>query len=148
MTAASHEAIALRIERVIRASRQRVWDAWTRPDELAKWSAPAGLTIPDGAMDLRVGGEWRVVMLEPNGARHVAFGVYREIDPPSRLVYTHQWESGDGSTPETILTLELRAEGERTRLVLTQTGFDSAASRDGHRDGWISAIDNLEKLFA
>jgi uncharacterized protein YndB with AHSA1/START domain len=139
----------LRLERVIRADRERTFAAWTRPELLRQWSAPEGMTVEnDGELDLRVGGRWHVAMVDPNGTRHEAFGTYREITPPKRLVYTHQWKQGSGSSPETILTVEFLEVPGGTRVVLTQEGFDSPQSRDGHAQGWSSALDQLERLFA
>lgn len=138
----------LTLERRIPAARDRVFAAWTQPELLRRWSAPEGLTIEDGATDLRVGGGWRVVMAEPDGTRHEAFGTYREIAAPERLAYTHAWKSDAGASPETVLTIELEPEADGTRLVLTQAGFPSPESRDGHRDGWSSALDHLQALFA
>jgi uncharacterized protein YndB with AHSA1/START domain len=141
--------LQLRLERVIRADRERTFAAWTRPEILRQWSAPAGMTIEDGGeLDLRVGGRWRVVMVEPNGTRHEAFGTYREITPPARLVYTHAWRDGSGSSPETILTVAFEEVAGGTRVVLTQEGFGSRESRDGHVEGWSSTLDQLEKRFA
>jgi uncharacterized protein YndB with AHSA1/START domain len=137
----------LRLERTIPEARERVFAAWTQPELLRQWSAPEGLTVEDGATDLTPGGGWRVLMQEPDGTRHEAFGTYRDIAPPERLVYSHAWRQAEGSTPETVLTVELHPEGSGTRLVLTQTGFETAESREGHREGWSSALDHLERLF-
>jgi uncharacterized protein YndB with AHSA1/START domain len=141
--------LQLRLERVIRADRERAFAAWTQPALLRQWSAPAGMTLDDGGeLDLRVGGRWRVVMVDPNGTRHEAFGTYREIRPPERLVYTHAWREGNGSSPETTLTVEFLEVPGGTRVVLTQEGFTSPQSRDGHVGGWSSSLDQLEQLFA
>ena len=71
------------------------------------------------------------------------------MTPPARLVYTHAWRRDDGtSTPETTVTVEFVAEGEHTRVVLTQEGFEVAASRDGHEEGWASTLDRLVALHA
>jgi uncharacterized protein YndB with AHSA1/START domain len=149
MSTTQSPPLRLRLERVIRADRERTFAAWTRPEILRQWSAPEGMTIEDGGeLDLRVGGRWRVVMVEPSGTRHEAFGTYREITPPERLVYTHAWRQGSGSSPETVLTVEFEEVAGGTRVVLTQTGFTSPQSRDGHIDGWSSSLDQLEQRFA
>ena len=151
MTASHPDGLRLRLERTITANRERVFAAWTRPELLKLWSAPEGLTVgDDGELDLRVGGRWAVTMLAPDGARHRAFGTYREVTPPARLVYTHAWRRDDGtSTAETTVTVEFVAEGaNRTRVVLTQEGFDAAPSRDGHEEGWASTLDRLVALHA
>ena len=146
-TKSSPSPLQLRLERTIRTDRERAFAAWTKPEILRQWSAPAGMTIPEGQLDLRVGGRWSVVMLEPNGKRHEAFGRYLEVTPPKRLVYTHAWKEDNGSSPETTLTVEFFEVPGGTRVVLTQEGFESAQARDGHDQGWSSALDNLEKIF-
>jgi uncharacterized protein YndB with AHSA1/START domain len=149
MTTTRTAPLQLRLERVIRADRERTFAAWTRPELLRQWSAPEGMTIEDGGeLDLRVGGRWRAVMVEPGGTRHEAFGTYREITPPARLVFTHAWRQGDGSSPETTLMVEFLEVPGGTRVVLTQEGFASPQSRDGHREGWSSALNQLERMFA
>jgi uncharacterized protein YndB with AHSA1/START domain len=142
------ETLTLKLERLIAAPPERVFAAWTQPELLNQWSSPPGISIEGGDLDLRVGGVWRVVMRAEDGSTREAFGTYREIVPPTRLVYTHAWHVGGGTTPVTALTVEFRREGTSTRLLLTQTGFESPESRDGHRIGWSSSIDNLDKLFA
>jgi uncharacterized protein YndB with AHSA1/START domain len=142
------ETLTLKLDRLIAAPPDRVFAAWTQPELLNQWSSPPGISIEGGELALRVGGRWRVMMRGGDGSTREAFGTYREIVPSKRLVYTHAWHVGGGTTPETLLTVEFRPEGNATRLILTQTGFESAESRDGHRIGWSSSIDNLEKLFA
>lgn len=145
------EPLTLRIERTIRAPRERVYNAWVDPEEMKKWSAPETLTIPEGSQDLRVGGKFHAVMVEPNGTKHVVMGQYREVTPPSRLVYTHAWLKDNGAsnetTPETIVTVEFFDENDATRVVLTQIGFTNAGARDGHVGGWTSAFNNFVKLL-
>jgi uncharacterized protein YndB with AHSA1/START domain len=148
MTTQQSEALQLRLERVIRGTPARAFEAWTTPEQLRVWSAPKGLTISEGELDLRVGGSWRVVMLEPDGTRHEAFGTYREVTPAERLVYTHAWLRDGRATPETLVTVEFLGSPEGTRVVLTQEGFGSPESRNGHVIGWSSALDGLEAMFA
>jgi uncharacterized protein YndB with AHSA1/START domain len=145
MSSARGTSLELRLERRIRAPRQRVWDAWTKPELVRRWSAPEGMSVPAGTMDVRVGGSWEVTMVrDDNGERHVAFGRYLEIVPPQRIMYTHAWRSADGgSSPETTLTVELIEDGDATRVILTQEGFGDAGSRDGHAEGWGSALNKL-----
>lgn len=149
MTVTKSPPLQLRLERVIHADRERVFAAWTTPEQLRVWSAPEGMTIADGGeLDLRVGGRWSVVMVEPNGRQHAAFGTYREITSPSRLVYTHAWRQEGGTTPETTVTVEFHEVAGGTRVVLTQVGFGSEGSRDGHIVGWSSTLDSLERFMA
>lgn len=148
MTESTHEALALRLERVIPAPPNRVFAAWSDPDLLRQWATPPWLASGEGMLELRVGGAWSIVMIEPSGRRMRAFGVYREVTPPSRLVYTHQWDGPEGTSPETTVVVEFIAEGDGTRVMLTQTGFENAPSRDGHQQGWSEALDQLPLLLS
>lgn len=143
------QAPVLVLDRIGRAHRQRVWATWTDPDLLHLWSCPEGMHIPHADVDFQVGGAWEVVMVadHDDDERHAAFGTYLEITPPERIVQEHQWRRADGgSSPWTVVTVEFQEEGEHTRITLTQTGFDTAASRDGHREGWSSTLDRLARL--
>lgn len=129
------------IERRIRAPQHRVWHAWTDPEALRTWSCPAGMHIPHGRGDLRVNGDWEVTMVrDDTGETHTAFGRYLAIDPPRRLVQSHQWRMADGSSsPETTVTVDIMDEGATTLVRITQGPFTNVHSRDGHGEGWGSA---------
>lgn len=152
MSADATKTFELTLERTIRAKPERVWEAWTTPEQMTRWFAPEGLSVPEVEVDLRVGGRWKVTMREPGGADHVAVGVYRELDPPNRLVTTWRWVPEGEEDPvgpeETIITVELRAEGEGTRVVMIHEGFRTPESRDRHTEGWSSSLSNLESLYA
>jgi uncharacterized protein YndB with AHSA1/START domain len=140
-------ATSLRLTRLIQADREAVFRAWTDPDEMKKWYCPEGGTVDAAESELRVGGRYRVAMRMPSGL-HVATGVYRRIDPPSRLVFTWRWEEGEGPKEgETLVTLEFYERGEATELVLIHEGFGSTDARDGHEQGWTSALGKLEARF-
>ena len=144
-------ALTLRMERVIRAPRERVFDAWTQFGDMRKWLAPTPLTVPEGSIDLRVGGTFTATMVRPDGTMHIMRGKYLEIDRPVRLVYTHAWVRDNGRsellTPDTIVTLEFHEEGDATRVVLTQTGFADKANCDSHEGGWSGSFRNLTQLL-
>jgi uncharacterized protein YndB with AHSA1/START domain len=77
--------ISLKLSRVIKADPETVFQAWTEPEQLKRWSAPEGMTVPLAEMDLTVGGRYHIRMRNDEGKEFNAFGVYREIDPPKRL---------------------------------------------------------------
>ena len=132
------------ITRIFNAPPALVFAAWTEPEHLAHWSGPEGFTTPHHEMDLRPGGRYRACLRSPEGEDHWVAGVYREIQPPVRLVMTHAWENSDPPGPETLVTVTFAEEGRgRTRMHFRQTGFTSKASRDGHAGGWSSSFDKL-----
>ncbi|HEV8679502.1 MAG TPA: SRPBCC domain-containing protein [Stellaceae bacterium] len=131
------------IRRVLDAPRHLVFAAWVDPVQAARWWGPRGFTTVSNRMDVRVGGEWRRRMRSPEGTEHVSRGIYREIAPPERLVFTFAWEQGGapGHGPETAVTLTLADLGDgRTELTLRQEGFATASARDGHYRGWTSCL--------
>jgi uncharacterized protein YndB with AHSA1/START domain len=83
-----NDDLILRQSRSFAAPRERVFRAFTAPSQLAKWWGPKGFTVPACTLEVRVGGAWRTVMRSPEGKDHIVSGVYREITPPARLVFT------------------------------------------------------------
>lgn len=137
------------LTRVFDAPVSLVWRAFTENEHLAKWSAPRGYTIPRSEGDLRVGGRWRCCMRDPDGGEHWLGGVYREIVPHKLLSMTHAWDDESGRPGrQTIVTVRFEDLGNRTRVTLEQTGFDSDESRDGHRGGWSECLDLLAEHLA
>lgn len=136
----------LRMTRLIRAERQAVWDAWTMPEHMKKWACPAPDGVDHVIVDFRVGGSF-VLAMEVDGKRHTAVGTYREIEAPRRLVYTWDWEEEENRMGETVVTVEFRARGEETEVVLVHEGFPAAEARDGHEQGWALCLDHFERLF-
>ena len=140
-------ALSLRLTRLIRADREAVFRAWTDPAEMREWFSPEGGTVEAAESDLRIGGRYRIAMRMPHGLS-VATGVYREIDPPSRLVFSWSWEAGEGPKEgETVVTVELSERADGTLVELTHDGFVTADARDGHALGWSSALDRFESRF-
>jgi uncharacterized protein YndB with AHSA1/START domain len=141
-------ALSLRLTRLIRADREAVFRAWTEPAAMREWFCPEGGTVEEAESDLRIGGRYRIAMRMPHGLS-VATGVYREIAPPSRLVFTWRWEEGEGPKEgETLVTVALTERGEATLLELIHEGFGTADARDGHEQGWSSALSRLEASLA
>ena len=75
----------LRIERLIAASPERVFELWTEPELLVAWWGPEGFDVPTHAIDVRPGGRWRTTMRSPEGKLVTVSGVYRTIDKPHPL---------------------------------------------------------------
>jgi uncharacterized protein YndB with AHSA1/START domain len=137
------------IDRIFKASPDKVFKAWTDPAILVQWYGPEGFHIRDLKIDARPGGAHRGVMVAPDGNAHTASGVYREIDPPKRLVMTWAWEDEKGMRGhETVIEITFHAAPGGTRMHLVQQIFETAEQRDGHREGWNSSFNKLERLFA
>ena len=138
------------ITRIFDAPRELVFRAWTEPERFMKWTGPRGFVGSNHTIDLRPGGAWRVMIKkESNGEELWHGGVYREVAPPERLVFTFAWDGDDGK-PENEMLIELNLEEHegKTKMTFRQTRFKSIAQRDGHRGGWNSSFDKLDELIA
>ena len=79
---------SIEVRRTIRAPRKRVFEAWTKKDEIVRWHAPGPLTVSLAEIDLRPGGAFRIHMRDPEGKNFCVSGVYHEVDPPRKVVYS------------------------------------------------------------
>jgi uncharacterized protein YndB with AHSA1/START domain len=139
----------LRLERLIAAAPDKVFDAWAKPELLVKWWGPDGFDVPKCALEVRAGGSWLTTMRSPEGSLHTVSGVYRVIERPRRLVFTWAWDQDDGSRGhETEVTVTFEPAPGGTKLVLQQQSFVEKESLDKHRHGWSSSFDCLARLFA
>ena len=139
------------ITRVFDAPRDLVWQAWTTEADAAEWWHPRGIEIKPGSVsvDARVGGRYTYTMVNPaDGQEYPTAGVYREVTPPERLVYT--WGSpGDPDDEAPVITVELRElPDDRTEMRFHLVGIDGAPGDDNVYDGWDSAFDMLAEQLA
>ena len=142
------EKPSLTLTRSYAVAPERVWRAWTDPKALKRWFGPgAADPVSVADLDVRKGGRFRIVFGGADGRAHEVQGVYREVVPPRKLVFTWTWPN---STPEreSVITIEFRAAGGGTELVFRQEQFFDAAARDGHRRGWTEAFLKLEKFLS
>ena len=140
--------LALHLERVLPAPRERVFRMHADPDFLARWWGPKGFTAPSIEVDLSVGGSYRIAMQPPEGDRFFLAGEFREVDPGSRLVYTFRWEPPDPDDREAIVVVSLRDHGDSTALTIDQQPFATDARRALHEQGWNESLDRLEELIS
>ena len=125
---------------------ERVWEAWTNPDHLARWHHPVGVSTPREtvSVDLREGGSYAYTMVvDETGETYPTAGTYLTVEPPHRLVFT--WGAPD--TPaddQPVVSLSLDTAGESTALTLHVRGIAGEPGDDDVYDGWNEALDSLE----
>jgi uncharacterized protein YndB with AHSA1/START domain len=104
--AAANADRELVITRIFDAPPGLVFKAWTEPEHLARWQgAPQGFTVTTHQMDIRPGGAFRVCMRSPEDVDYWLEGVYREIEVPERLVFTHVWLDAEGNAGKETLVM-------------------------------------------
>ncbi|HSP26120.1 MAG TPA: SRPBCC family protein [Saliniramus sp.] len=129
-----------------------VWRCWSEPELLKQWFAPSPWSVPEAALDFRPGGESRIVMRSPEGEQFPSRGVYLEIDPGRRLVFTDAFTAGWQPSEKPFFTGHLSFEDVPggTRYIaraLHWSEEDRAAHEAmGFLEGWGRCADQLEKL--
>jgi uncharacterized protein YndB with AHSA1/START domain len=163
----THTAVDLRsatptkqlvLERTIKASPERVFDAFTDPAQLEKWWWPKGFTCPAAEVDLRVGGMYRLAMEWPGFVpidqqfSHHLGGEYYEIDRPHRLVMSGRAVNDEqGELFATLIEVTFEARDGGTVLTMRQSYFEPmppAQAMGGAEQGWSEQLDKLERLLA
>jgi uncharacterized protein YndB with AHSA1/START domain len=138
----------LHLTRTFAAPREKVFRAWTEPEELKRWWGPEGYATPIAEVDLQVGGKYRLGMRKlPEGDLFYLVGTYREVRRPEKLVYTWSWE-GQADFGETLVTVEFRDRGPSTEVVLTHALFRTEKARQDHDKGWNGCLDRLAKALS
>jgi uncharacterized protein YndB with AHSA1/START domain len=142
------------LTRLIDAPREKVFRAWTDPNLLKQWFAPLPWTTPLAELDVRPGGACLVVMRDPEGHEFPNRGVYLEVVPNERLVftdaYTEAWEPSEKPFMTVIATFE--DQGGKTRYTARVRHW-TVADREAHEkmgfhEGWGRCTDQLAALVA
>lgn len=146
------------ITRIFNAPRELVYQAWTEPKHIAQWWGPKGFTTKVTGLDLRPGGEWRYVMIGPDGTEYPAKGVFSEVVPLERIVTTDEFDEGFEQVvkvelPQGIVTTATFEDLDgKTRLTL-RIVHATADDRRKHEEmgvvgGWNSSLDCLDEYLA
>ena len=135
--------------RSVDAPRERVWMVWTELRHLHRWWGPAGFTTTTHEFTFAPGGVWRFVMHGPDGTDYPNRIVFREIDPPSRIVYENGWDL-PGAPLDFIVVVTFEPLGEKTHFSLHMTFRDAdalrtAVERYGVMHGGTQTLDRLAK---
>jgi uncharacterized protein YndB with AHSA1/START domain len=137
----------VRIERTFAASAEEVFDAWTSPEVMRRWlHCASDWETPEAEVDLRVGGNVRVVMRRPDGTEAEARGEYTLIDRPQRLAMT--WTFHDDPSNEQLIELSFNESDGSTTVLMLNSGISTDARRDAQDWGWRGCLDELERSLA
>ncbi len=147
----------LTITRVFNAPRELVWKAWTDPEHLMRWWGPKIFTSPACKIDFRVGGKYLFCMRSPEGKDFWSTGVYREIVPLERIVYSDNFADekgnvvpasyyglpGDHWPKEIVVTVTFEDLNGKTKMTLRCVGFPAGQASEMAKAGWNESFDKL-----
>jgi uncharacterized protein YndB with AHSA1/START domain len=137
------------LHQTIKAPRERVFRAWTDPDQISRWFIPVdGWSAPlsEISVDARVGGTWRVSMVDDSGTGYPAVFVYREIAAPERLVFTTGLPDQDPNDPDiATATVTLTEVGGNTEMTYQGISSDPDQSEVG---GWQAMFERMATQLA
>ena len=146
------------LERTLRASPERVFDAFTDSDQISRWWWPHGFTCPAAEVDLRVGGRYRLAMEWPGSIpaeeqfSHHMGGEYYEIERPRRLVMSGRALNNEqGELFATLIEVTFEARDGGTALTIRQSYFEpmpAPGAMGGAEQGWSEQLDKLARLLA
>lgn len=143
--AASPET-SIRLNKLVQASPQKVYETWLNAELYPKWFAPdPQAQCTEVQIDARVGGKFRIVIGTPGGD-HIGLGEYLELVPGKRIVCTWSWEGESDFGANSTITIELfetdnpHGDGPATEIVFIHGQLNSAHERSDHFGGWWGAL--------
>jgi len=133
--------------RLVDAPPELVWSVWSDPKHIHEWWGPTGFTTTTHEFAFVPNGVWRYIMHGPDGTDYPNRVVFREIEPPSRLVYENSWDLPDAPLDFTAVATFV-PDGKKTRLSLHMTfrdakAFRTAVERYGVIDGGTQTFERL-----
>jgi uncharacterized protein YndB with AHSA1/START domain len=150
MTTSQQSEATLKLTKLLPWPRTRVFQAWTTPGEISKWwKLGDDWALGKVEVDLRVGGKYHIGLKSTkDDLVHSVRGVYREVIPPERLVYTWIVEEPNSKQRETLVSVEFRERGGSTELVLTHQKLTEQKLRENTQTGWGLVLAGLAGLMS
>jgi uncharacterized protein YndB with AHSA1/START domain len=133
--------MVLVVSRLIRATPERLFDAWTRPGELMKWWGPESVTCIGAEVDLRVGGSYRIGNRFADGTVVWIAGEFELIERPRKLAYTWRIGPAAGAAERVLVTFATR--GADTEVSVRHERIGDEAKRKLHEQGWLGCLAGL-----
>ncbi|TAL69871.1 MAG: SRPBCC domain-containing protein [Bacteroidetes bacterium] len=144
------------IIRMFDAAPELVWKAWTDPEQYKKWWGPKNFTCPFSKIDLKVGGKYLSCMRSPEGMEFWTTGIFKEIIPMKRIVYTDCFADENGNEvpashygmpgdwpSELIVKITLEEINGKTKMTLSHTGIPEGEMSENTVIGWNESFDKL-----
>lgn len=140
----------LTISRRFDVSAQRLFEAWTIPEQTCCWMGPSTVDCRIDLWDFREGGNYEIVMVSDEGNTFPAHGTFEVIDPPRRLAMSWAWQHEDKMQGiETLLELRFESlDANKSELHLTHSRLPGVEQAEHHQEGWVGSLDCLAAYLA
>ncbi len=165
-TASGSEIEPFVITREFNAPRDLVWKAWTERERLMDWFGPKGFKMTTANLDFRPGGQFHYCLTTPDGKQMWGMWLFREIDPPKKIVLVNSFSDADGGITrhpmaptwprEMLSTTTLEEQGGKTLITLRSAPLNATpeeiktfnAARSGMSQGWAGTFEQLDEYLA
>ena len=135
------------MRRLFAAPADRLFAAWTNPEQLSQWWGPPGSSVHSVEVDLREGGRYRIGIKQPNDQIYFVYGIYTEIKRPEKLAFTWRWEQPEMDFGDSLVDIRFEAQASSndvsTAVTLTHSQLPDENIRTAHREGWEGILQNL-----
>lgn len=134
------------ISKIIAASAESLFAAWTQPEQLRQWWGPESVTCIGAELDVRVGGRYRIGNRFPDGRVLWITGEFHLIEAPNKLVYS--WRVGTDSNEELVTVSFHPIEDGKTEVTITHERIPDRTARDSHEHGWLGCLGKLASYLS
>jgi uncharacterized protein YndB with AHSA1/START domain len=154
------ERTSLTVSQWIKASPERIYAAFTTPEEMSRWFGPKMAARPPQVEAVaQPDGAYRIVTERTDGTKSIVYGKYRELVPGKKISFTWGWEAGhgcSGGTPspmephsdESVVTIVLSEKNGGTDVTITHERLPDTQSTELHTGGWTTCLQNLAALVS
>jgi uncharacterized protein YndB with AHSA1/START domain len=142
---AQPQQLTLVVRKMIRATPERLFEAWTQPSQLKKWWGPEGVRCIAAEVDLRVGGRYRIGNQFSDESVVWITGEFQVIEPPDRLTYT--WQIEESSESCEVVTVRFEPRDNATEVIISHERIPDRTTRDRHEQGWLGCLNGLLKYL-
>ncbi len=137
---------SLTIKRRFNASPEKLYAAWTDPAKLSQWFGCSGASVIDASCDVRAGGSFTIAIRKENGEESRVGGVYCDVIPNRKLVFT--WAPEQGLETGSLVTLLITPADSGSYLTLIHEQFVDEETRNATENGWGACLDKLAAYLA
>jgi uncharacterized protein YndB with AHSA1/START domain len=142
----SEHSLSLIVRRVIAATPEQLFLAWTSPAQLTAWWGPKGVRCIGAEVDLRVGGSYRIGNQLPDGSVIWIRGEFESVTPPHELIYS--WSLSPGTNEPERVRVSFIRKGASTEVIVVHERIANPSARTQHELGWQGCLGGLETHLA